>query len=289
MDFLKKSVLWVVLVITVALWGYVETIKKAPCEAPLQYTLGTFDKRFGISKTDFLREVADATHIWENSIGKDLFENSSEAKPLADYQKFLQQYIGKYFTRQPIVINLIYDARQKTADQKRAQVSAIDETKQSADEIKKQFLALQSEYERAKAEYERLLSEYKQRRGDFNGLEAKRLEVNGLAEQSNALIHKYNFLVKSINSTIQTINQSVGQEFEEGQYVSDASGEEIDIYEFGNRDILERVLAHELGHVLGLDHNNNQNSIMYYLNSSKNIVPTKEDVEALKGVCSIAH
>ncbi len=162
MDFLKKSFSWFVLVIVLALWGYVQTIKKAPCEVPIGYTLGTFDTRFNISKKDFLREIEDATHIWENSIGKDLFKYTDGTKPkdTGSFKKFtqeyLQKYIGKYFTRSPIVINLIYDIRQKTADQKRVVIASIDNTKQSADEIKQEFLSLQNDYEKAKVEYQSL-------------------------------------------------------------------------------------------------------------------------------------
>ncbi len=285
MGFLRKSFPWIILAIAIGLWGYVESIKKAPCETPLTYTLGTFDTRFGISKSDFLREVEDATHIWENALGKNLFENVSEKKVENGFKKYLNEYVGKYFTRGPIMINLVYDERQQNADEQRSVISAVNDTKQTADEIKREFSALQDRYEKARIEYQSLVSEYKQRRGDFNTLEAKRLEVNALADQTNELVKKYNFLVKSVNSTIQTFNKGAGQEFEEGQYSSDVSGEKITIYEFGNRDILERVLAHEFGHALGLEHNDNPNSIMYYLNSSKNITPTKEDVAAWKGVC----
>ena len=209
MNFIKKYFLWFILIIVLALLGYIQTLKKSPCEAPITYTLGTFDARFNISKTDFIREVENATHIWENSIGKDFFEKADSAKPVSDsfknsnsfkklkniVQDYLQKYIGRYFTRKPIIINLIYDSRQKIADQQRVVISEIDDTKQSADEIKQQFLTLQGDYENAKVEYQTLLNEYKNKHEDWNILEAKRLEVNGLADEINILVKKYNFLV----------------------------------------------------------------------------------------------
>ena len=290
MIFLKKYLLWFVLAVSLLLFGYAHAVKTGDCDAPIVYSLGTFDPRFNISKADFLRDVEAATHPWENSLGKNLFEYEGETKaPLAGLvngvKATLQKYVGVYFTRQPVVINLIYDERQQLAEQHAAQVSAINQTKETVDQVKQQFLALQNQYESSKSQYQFLLNEYKQRRGDYNTLEAKRLEVNGLADEVNALIKKYNFLVRSVNSTIQTVNQTAGQEFEEGLYVSDSSGEKINIYEFTNQESLVRVLSHELGHALGLDHNSNPDSIMYYLNNSKNITPTKEDIAAAKAIC----
>ena len=41
---------------TIFLWSRVPV----PCEEPLQYSLGTFDTRFGLSEADFLKEAAAA-------------------------------------------------------------------------------------------------------------------------------------------------------------------------------------------------------------------------------------
>src|SRR6185369_17119194 len=62
-----------------------------PCRQPIAYSLGQFDTKFGISKTDFLIAVATAEEIWEKSAGKQLFEYAPDGA---------------------LKINLIYDARQ---------------------------------------------------------------------------------------------------------------------------------------------------------------------------------
>jgi predicted Zn-dependent protease len=282
--------LWVVLILAVLLFVYVQSVKSSPCAAPIQYSLGSFDTRFNMGKTEFLAHIESATHVWENAIGKDLFvyDDGKAAKSeglWSKSKKFLDTYVGKYFVGGPLPVNLIYDSRQESSNQKKVLTDSIDQTKQSADQIRAEFTALQKRYAAAKAEYEILLNNYKARKGDWSTLEAKRLEVNSLADQVNALVQKYNYLVKEVNSVVNVINQTAGQEFEEGIYVRDAKGQRINIYEFGNNAILERVLAHELGHALGLNHNDNPNSIMFYLNNSANRVPTKEDIAALRVIC----
>jgi predicted Zn-dependent protease len=195
-------------------------------------------------------------------MGKDLFEYDPEGK---------------------LVVNLIYDERQATADRNAQIISQIDSATQSADAVRAQFLALELEYKSKLAEYNQILATKK----NFRQLEEKRQQVNALAEEINALIKKYNFLVSDVNIKINTVNKTAGQEFEEGEYVYDQDGKRINIYEFKTRTELVRVLAHEFGHSLGLDHNDNPKSIMYYLNQSSNMALTKEDTATLATLCRL--
>lgn len=280
MNFLRKNFLNLLLIATIAFAGYVYANKKEPCQVPISYTLGSFDDRFGISKTDFLSSIEEASHVWENSYGKDLFEYTT-SRTTSGFSRLFE----KYFGRAPIKVNLVYDERQENANENRQLASRIDDTKQDASKIKVQFTTLQNRYAKAKAEYQILLVDYKNRRADWDTLEQKRIEVNTLADSVNALVKKYNYLVGQVNIVVDQVNQTAGQEFEEGRYVRDRDGERITIYEFGDRQTLARVLAHEFGHALGLDHNTNPQSIMYYLNNSKNMTPTKEDLAGVGAVC----
>jgi hypothetical protein len=296
----RGAILGVTFMASVLYGGYFFYNRAHPCDTPITYKIGTLDPRFGVSQADFMRDINQAGNIWSASIGKQLF---------------------KYDPKGELTINLVYDTRQAATQQEQRLGANIQQNTQVANSVKQQYAALYTQYQNLQKQYTSELAQFNASQNSYNNevqywnanggasqaeyaqlqskkaallheqnvIESKRLQVNTLASQVNALIDKYNLVVDHINNDVKTINSDglVGTQFEEGVYVYDASGMRINIYQFDNQTYFLRVLAHELGHALNLDHNNNPASIMNPVNQSPKLALTQDDLKALKTECGI--
>jgi plasmid maintenance system antidote protein VapI len=280
-----------------------------PCSKPIIYFIDNFDPAFGQSKKEFEDNLNQATMMWNNVMGKELFKYSpDEAVNMSNLSKW------------KLSINLIYDKRQETTDKLKVIDSNIKNSKDSYENLKAQFDALKitynnqksniqsmiTSYELAKAEYQKNVSYWNNKGGvpknQYTQLENDRVSLNNQAQKINeanaalnTTVNELNSLVNSLNSLTKDINQKIGtfntvstsngSEFQEGEYVSDQNGQRINIYQYSNKTKLIRVLSHEFGHAIGLDHIDNPKAIMnaYNLDSSTNL--STDDISALRKIC----
>lgn len=311
-DWIKNILLLLVLV--VAGYYFQDPLKVAfgivknkyfPCQSPIYYSIGTFDERFGLSESEFLKIVGEAEEVWE--------------EPMKSY---LDNELLVYKTDGELKINLIYDDRQDATDTLHKMGLVINNTQASYDNLKSKYDSLKDEYQKQKANFETRASRLEQKRkayekdveswnshGGASGEEYDRLQaqreainnevgnlkaiqdsLNQKGVQVNALATNLNKVASALNLKVNTFNK-IGQEFagefEEGTYRSGPDGTAIDIYQFKDEGKLVRVLAHEFGHALGLEHVENAKAIMYRLNSGENKKLTQDDLNAIKTKCGV--
>lgn len=269
-----------------------------PCEQPIEYTIGTFDPRFGLTQSEFLKEAEEAEKLWEDEVGHELF---------------------RYTPGASFAVNLLFDTRQERTVEAEKLESSLEKTKGTKEELEQKQKTVLERYEQAKKSYESALSSFQKQLGAYNAdvekwnkrggapsdvyeelgrvakvlekegraLETKRVELNGLVKELNTFSTKTVALVDAYNEEVDQYVHRYGepQEFDQGEYV----GQEINIYQYDDIPHLRLVLAHEFGHALGLAHGQEATSVMFHLMKDQLLDPlilSDEDKTMLLDQCN---
>lgn len=266
------------------------------CRVPIFYDIGTVDPRFNIKADAVKSALADAESVWEDATGKNLFTYKKGAALKVDF---------------------IYDERQRSSNEQRTLVATLDEKAGMSASIKKQYDTLSATYKSLKTSYETNLAAYDKKLAAHNALveswnqkggaprtvfaqlqktsvalNAESGSLNALAKNLNNVAAKINDVGDSGNKAVTEYNKNVAafnakysksSEFTEGDYQRNV----IHIYQYDSLNELRRVLAHELGHALSLDHVDDIGAIMHAVLASANTAPiaTDADLAEYRRVC----
>jgi hypothetical protein len=272
-----------------------------PCRELIIYHLGNVDERFNLTREEFRTAVNMAAAMWGKPFYRDLFREDPDGA---------------------IEINLLYDYRQEATDRLKKLNYKIDRSRGSYEELKSRLENLRTEYEQKKAGLNSDLSDYNAKVNAFNteteswnrrgevpqsihmrlikekdelaalsdNLHTRQEEMKTLVDTINSMVVVINEIASNNNLDIvdqQNIGSALGREFCEGFYEYKNGKRSITIYQYDNEYRLVRVLAHEFGHALGLNHSKSTEAVMYPLIRSDSLALAADDIAALKEHCKI--
>jgi hypothetical protein len=260
----------------------------------MTYHIGRVDERFGLDSEEVSRAVGEAASIWERAAGRSLFKADPEGS---------------------IEIRLVYDYRQAVSDTVRDMSMRMSDKREAYDALKAHVDRVESEYaarrgalmdemalyrSRIQAYNEALQNasgsirltdvrqEYEALQAVYRSLEQKSKELSSTADTLRDMVAVLNEMAAGLNLEIKNMRSAgmaLGEEFSEGCYELHKDGSVvITVYHFKDHNRLVRVLAHEMGHALGLEHSSSPDGIMYRMNLSEGLAPSPEEVAGLRTI-----
>ncbi|MEX0780405.1 MAG: matrixin family metalloprotease [Balneolales bacterium] len=264
-----------------------------PCDTPLLYEIGDIDIRFGIHQSDVAMAMEQVEQLWNTALDKELIKSSrdgdvmitlsfaNEANKVAElsktiaakekqiaennrvHEQLLKQHEDRANAHEELLAQRNKVVREYNANiQKWSSSSAGPEEKRKETKISSKIDSLESRVHQELAAADALFRQI--------GASAERL--NEKTDKYNSLIARYEDLLNDD----RIINKG------------DFYGERIHVYQFDDQDDLVMVLAHEIGHALGLDHVPNDKSVMHaYIHDQdlQNRLLTSQDIQAIQDLC----
>ena len=256
---------------------------EVPCAVPMEWSIGRVDPRFGLTRERALRAARQAASLWEEAADEELFRFSAEAGfPV----------VFEFDERQAAL-----QARSARVRALEEEEGGVEAERAELEEASRRLEAAGERYQRDLADYDRALRSYqadleRMRRKEEvppdvrAELERRGAELDERARELRERQRELNRLSDEMRADVQRFNQRVGRlredqsafvrDFptvaaESGTYdetVTTRDGRvvsvdrRIRIFQFAGDEDLVLVLAHELGHALGLGHAREGGAVM---------------------------
>lgn len=277
-----------------------------PCGEPMSYSIGTVDSQFSLTAEDVADAAKNAAALWNNGGQRVLIqkvhgnENEPDIIINFEYDKRQARTDGEFRFREEIrSYQIRLDQLQEQHEQKRKQ---FDEQTQSniqlADRTTKELNTLNGwvaekneEGGFTEFEYEQFLQRKSQVEEKQGKIIKEKERLDQFAQTINREMEDLNEMFAENNRLIERYNDDFAGDmrFTKATYQRMGNRGVITVNQFMNKRELALILAHEMGHALGLDHLTNPQSVMYARMGTQSLYPevqlSDEDLEAINGVC----
>lgn len=282
-----------------------------PCAVPLEWRIADVDPRFELDEAAAETAVRDAADLWERATGRELFPHDPGGGFPVRFE---------FDDRQALL-----QVRRRLEEELQAEGESLEARREDLAALGERFQAARAEHQERLAAYEGRLEalngeirRWNERGGAPDSVRSRlRARVAGLEEERRRLERHRRELEEvqewiaaatgNVNEEIRRRNRRAGAfqraspvtAMEAGRYgetVTTQDGEvvsvrrEIRVFRFDGREDLVTLLAHELGHALGLGHSGVPGSVMHEVTPGRPDSPGTldlhpRDVEMLRERC----
>lgn len=275
MKILKSFVLIFMMAGLLAVSYFIYQYYQNPCHLPVKFAVEQVDSRFKIGKDEVLKIAQTAANEWNKQSSRDLLEYDQNAG---------------------LKIDMVYDQRQTNIDELNANVSKLNNTGETIEGLKSKLDILIAQYENDLNKYNLEVNYYNSQGGappeQFNQLQKEKQDLDSRRQMINRSASLLNVQIDERNTNLQNfkakLDENKNKIITQGLYIPDKNV--IDVFTYGNNTELKFVLMHELGHAIGLDHDQNATSLMYTMIQQQdinNLKLTSEDLLLLKQTCHL--
>jgi uncharacterized protein YoxC len=275
---------------------------QSPCQSPVSVQVGDIDPHFMLSEQVVIDLLSEVQQLWASALNRDVVQ---------------------YDPQNGIPIHFVYGKEQRYIQERQLVEDHINHQRLEITQLQTRYDSLYRVYKDRSVVFEKtfrkhnsLMNNYNETlkftniNGGISSYEHQKLknqkeqlttlqkDLSQYDQQLDTLLIQINDLGNQINSLKTRVREKANQIDEQfgksnayfqGKFINKSEQPEIQIFHFKNITDLKLVLAHEIGHALGIGHVDNPHSVMYYFSNDQDTDELKlsdYDIQALKDQCS---